>query len=589
MNSRTYCTMLLTIVAIIAFAKRKTIDGIQYESKEDNTAVAILTIQAKGDVVIKESVEIGSMRYLVVEVSEAYFKKNDKITSVKLPKSLKIIRSGAFKGCSKLISLVFPVGGYTIEENAFEGSDNITNVDGNMVPYLEYRSKSGGSGFSELPKKPNTPKFSAFAENTLKSRMQLWQTKKNYETIEQYKSRVTEENRRKRMHEFEEDLKREYTALYNPVSIATSLGSYDSEYEVFTVTTVFYGDLYVKVPKADATAFRLNYSQVDVMPEFGVKNDTLSIASCQFKLGDKVYRNMTNYEGGIGTDYKFELPPIDINLASTDNEQRQSVEDTDNRVDRDIPENKQDNKYTFALIIGNEKYENESQVPYANNDAKVFAEYCKKTLGIPDENIKLYKDAGLNRMRYGVTSLVNTLKAYDGEAKAIVYYAGHGIPDESSRMPYLLPADGFAINIKTGYSMTEFYDELASAPSQMTLVFLDACFSGAKRDGQMIAQARGVAIKARSTIPTGNLMVFSASQGDETAYSDIKHGHGMFTYYLLKHLQETKGDTSIGNLSDYIITNVKRASVMRNAGKVQTPTLITSLDLINNWQDIKLR
>ena len=65
--------MLLTIVAIIAFAKRKTIDGIQYESKGDNTAVAILTIQAKGDVVIKESVEIGSMRCLVVEVSEAYF------------------------------------------------------------------------------------------------------------------------------------------------------------------------------------------------------------------------------------------------------------------------------------------------------------------------------------------------------------------------------------------------------------------------------------------------------------------------------------------------------------------------------------
>jgi uncharacterized caspase-like protein len=188
-----------------------------------------------------------------------------------------------------------------------------------------------------------------------------------------------------------------------------------------------------------------------------------------------------------------------------------------------------------------------------------------------------------------VTSLVNTLKAYDGEAKAIVYYAGHGIPDESSHMPYLLPTDGFAKSIKTGFGLNELYDELASAPSQFTMVFLDACFSGVKRDGQMLAEARGVAIKARNTMPTGKLLVFSASQGDETAYSDKKHGHGMFTYYLLKHLQETKGDTSLGDLSNYVITNVKRNSVIENSGKIQTPTIIPSVDMMNAWQQVKLR
>lgn len=586
---RFWGTLLFTMLAVSSFAKRKTIDGVQYESREDNTAVAILTIQAKGEVTVKEAVEIGDIRYLVVEISEAYFKKNDKITSVKLPKSLKIIRGGAFRGCSKLTSLVLPAGGYTIEDGAFANCDNINSIDGNVVPYLEYRSMSGSSDVSGQLKKPNTPRFSTFAEKTLKARMELWQTKKNYESVEQYKNRVTEENRLKRMHEFEEDLKKEYTALYKPSTVVTSLGLYDSEYEVFTITTVFYGDLYAKVPKTDAIEFRENYDKVEVLPEFGVKNDTLSIASCQFKLGNKTYGNMANFEGAGGVDYKFDLPPFDINLAAAEDKKRPTKGAVDNSVDKNIPKNKQDNKYTFALIIGNEKYENEAQVPYANNDAKVFAEYCKKTLGIPDENVKLYTNAGLNRMRYGVTSLVNTLKAYDGEAKAIVYYAGHGVPDESSKMPYLLPADGFAKNIKTGYSMTEFYDELASAPSQATLVFLDACFSGAKRDGQMIAQARGVAIKARNTIPNGNLMVFSAAQGDETAYSDMKHGHGMFTYYLLKHLQETKGDTSVGDLSDYVITNVKRSSVMENSGKIQTPTLIPSLDMSNNWQKIKLR
>lgn len=581
---------LLLCIVYTQAGKRLTIKGVQYELAKNNTVTATLTNQVRGEVVVEEMVEIGKHRFLVVSIEKAYFTKNDRITAVSLPKSIRIIKSGAFSGCSKLVRLSLPNnGGYTIESNAFNGCDNITDIDGNISPYLAYRSESGNKNQIGNIKKPVTPLFSTFAEKTLKARMQLWQTKKNYETAEQYKNRVTEENRLKRMHEFEEDLKKEYVALYKPVSVATSLGNYDSEYGVYTIPTIFYGELYALIPKEDAQNFRANYSKVDVLPEFGVKNDTLAILSCQFQLGDKVYQTTTNYAGQGGTDYKFELPPLDINLAAAEDPMKASGLAIDNEVDKNIPKNKQDNKYTFALIIGNENYENESQVPFAGNDAKVFAEYCKKTLGIPNENVQIYTNAGLNRMRYGVTSLVNTLKAYDGEAKAIVYYAGHGIPDESSKMPYLLPTDGFAKNIKTGYSMTEFYDELASAPSQMTLVFLDACFSGAKRDGQMLAEARGVAIKARNTIPNGNLMVFSASQGDETAYSDKKHGHGMFTYYLLKHLQTTKGNTSIGELSDFVITNVKRTSVIENDGKLQTPSMIPSLNMMNSWKEVKLR
>jgi len=326
-----------------------------------------------------------------------------------------------------------------------------------------------------------------------------------------------------------------------------------------------------------------------VLPEFGVVNDTLAIVSCKFKLGDKLYSSTANYAGQGGSNHNFELPPLDINLAIAEEKKKAGGEVVDNSVDRDIPQTKQDNELTFALIIGNEQYEHEQQVPYANNDARIFAEYCKKTLGIPDDNITLLQNAGLNRMRHDVLALANTLKAYDGEAKAIVYYAGHGVPDESSLMPYLLPTDGFAADIKSGYSLTEFYDELASAPSKMTMVFLDACFSGAKRDGQMLAEARGVAIRTRNTIPEGNLFVFSASQGNETAYSDSKHGHGMFTYYLLKHLQETAGNTSLSSLSDYVIKNVKQTSVRENSGKMQTPTVVPSLSLMNSWKDIKLR
>lgn len=583
-------TMLFLLgIALPSDAKRKTVNGVQYETFKDNTAAATLTNQAKGEVIIPDWIEIGKERFLVVQMNEAYFKKNDRITSIALPNSLKIIKSGAIRGCPELTGITLPTGGYTVEDGAFAGSDKIKNLEGNLTPYLECMSRVRSNRAYDKVIRQVTPLFSAFAEKTLKARMQLWQTKKNYETVEQYKVRVTDENRRKKMSEFEKDLKREYVALYKPSNISTSLSNYDEEYGVFTIPTLFYGELYAKVPPSDAQKFRINYNKVEVLPEFGVVNDTLAIVSCKFKLDDKMYSNTTNYAGQGGSDHNFELPPLDINLAIADEQKQSEVVAVDDAVDKNIPKTKQDNKLTFALIIGNEKYEHEQQVPFANNDAKIFAEYCKKTLGIPNANVTLLQNAGLNRMRHDVLALANTLKAYDGEAKAIVYYAGHGVPDESSLMPYLLPTDGFAADIKSGYSLTEFYDELASAPSQMTMVFLDACFSGAKRDGLMLAEARGVAIKARNTIPEGNLCVFSASQGNETAYSDNRHGHGMFTYYLLKHLQDTQGETTLSGLSDYVIKNVKQTSVRENNGKMQTPTIVPSLSLMNNWKDIKLR
>lgn len=133
------------------------------------------------------------------------------------------------------------------------------------------------------------------------------------------------------------------------------------------------------------------------------------------------------------------------------------------------------------------------------------------------------------------------------------------------------------------------YDELAAAPSQMTLFLLDACFSGTQRDGDMVLAAKGVALAARNTVPTGNVLVFSASQGTETAFVDEEHAHGRFTYFLLKHLRETKGDTTIGSMVEYVKDQVMKASVMQNDGKVQTPTPNASFGLGDKWKEMKLK
>ena len=256
-------------------------------------------------------------------------------------------------------------------------------------------------------------------------------------------------------------------------------------------------------------------------------------------------------------------------------------------VDFDIPIADNVSNHTFAVIISNEKYQMEKSVQYAENDGKMFTEYCKKTLGLPEKNVHFITNATLNNIKHEIKWLQDVIAVYNGDAKVIFYYAGHGIPDEQNKSAYLLPIDGYGSDVTTGYALEDLYKALGSLPSKSVTVFLDACFSGAKRDGDMLASARGVAIKVKQNNPTGNMVVFTAAQGDETAYPYKEEGHGLFTYYLLKKLQETKGDVTLGELGDYIKTQVERQSIVAN-GKLQSPSILPATSIGNSWKEWKL-
>ena len=257
-------------------------------------------------------------------------------------------------------------------------------------------------------------------------------------------------------------------------------------------------------------------------------------------------------------------------------------------VDKNIPTSPLINEKTFAVIIANEDYQNASNVPYALNDGSVFRNYCEKALGIPARNIHYVANATLNNIQGEINWLENVLRSYEGQAKAIFYYAGHGIPDESSKDSYLLPVDGIGSNVRTGYKLESLYAALGSLPSKSVTVFLDACFSGANRDGEMIYPAlRGVVIRANTAAPSGNMIVFSAAQGYETAMPYVEEAHGMFTYFLLKKLQDTGGDVNYQELSDYVQRNVRQQSSV--LGKTQTPTVIPSATIGDNWKEWKLK
>lgn len=252
------------------------------------------------------------------------------------------------------------------------------------------------------------------------------------------------------------------------------------------------------------------------------------------------------------------------------------------QVDTRIAVNDEKDPNTFVVIVSNEHYKYEQPVPFALNDGETFRLYCEKTLGIPAKNIRYVGDATLNDMRMQLHWLQKVMKAFNGQARAMFYYSGHGMPSEDGNHAYLLPVDGNSTLAGSGLSTADLYKQLGSMPSRQTLVLLDACFSGARRDGQMLSASRGVAIRAKAEPVSGSMVVFSAAQGNETAYPFTEMRHGLFTYYILEQLQEHGGCVTLGDLSDYVTTKVKQMSIIEN-DKDQTP-MVTASNTAANWR-----
>ena len=256
-------------------------------------------------------------------------------------------------------------------------------------------------------------------------------------------------------------------------------------------------------------------------------------------------------------------------------------------VDVNIPVTNKKTTNTFVLIIANEEYSFVDNVDFALNDGRTFKEYCVKTLGIPERQILYYENATGGIISGGIEKMVQAMSIFDG-ARAIVYYCGHGIPDEHTGDAYIIPTDGKGTNTGSCYSLSELYSKLSKSGAANVTYFMDACFSGANKNGSMLVAARGVAREAKKETLTGNAIVFSAASGEETAMTYKEKGHGLFTYFLLKKLQESKGDVNYNELANYIQTNVKKESFLTNE-KLQTPAVLVSNDAIGSWQELTLK
>jgi len=261
--------------------------------------------------------------------------------------------------------------------------------------------------------------------------------------------------------------------------------------------------------------------------------------------------------------------------------------DCESDVDVEVPINDTIRTNSFALVIGNENYSSfnpglskEVDVNYAVNDAERIAEYFNKTLGIPERQIKILKNATTSQMKQGISWLINLAKIEGGKANLFFYYSGHGLPDENTRESYIIPVDVNGIELNNAIKLDDIYAQFSTYPTERITVFLDACFSGGARERSLVEKKRVKVVPKKETI-NNNMIVITSSQGNESSGYLKEECHGLFTYFLLKKLKETKCKVSYSDLFRFVNTKVIKESSLQ--GDVQTPELRTGWNIDKEW------
>ena len=263
-------------------------------------------------------------------------------------------------------------------------------------------------------------------------------------------------------------------------------------------------------------------------------------------------------------------------------------------VDKNIPIAAIKNPNKIALIIGNEDYSSrqagigtEVNVAFAANDARVMKEYFTQTFGVEEQNVHHLVNATASEMKKKINLVCEIMKRMEGNAELYFYFAGHGYPDEVSKIPYLIPVDVSATNLSEGIDLYDMYRKFADASPKKATVFLDACFSGGGRDAGLLA-ARALKIKPKQEPIVGNIVVLSATSDKQSALPYKAKQHGIFTYFLLKKLQESQGEIDYSNLFNAVAKNVSIESLRINE-KAQDPQILFGDQLLNEWGSWKVK
>lgn len=177
-----------------------------------------------------------------------------------------------------------------------------------------------------------------------------------------------------------------------------------------------------------------------------------------------------------------------------------------------------ENSDSFALVIGINKYKQNTPVEYADLSALAFEELAIKTLGVPKENIiMLLNDEATSGQVKAKIELIKELADQNGNL--YVYFAGHGVPGKDGNT-YILPADMSAdsIHLEPNLQLDKVYNKLSTSQAKKIFVFIDSCFSGKDDRGSLLYKGVAPVLKTKRTIVNSNkLTILTAGSSTDFA------------------------------------------------------------------------
>ena len=225
----------------------------------------------------------------------------------------------------------------------------------------------------------------------------------------------------------------------------------------------------------------------------------------------------------------------------------------------------------IAVIVANSNYKKQGKdipnVDPAYTDAEGFKQWVTQAKGVREGNIIYLEDATSAQMvnafggdRSHKGQLFNWAKP--GISNVYIYYAGHGAPAGDDGSAYLVPSDTNSATVQlTGYPLTTLYKNLRMLPAKSITVVLEACFSGASQNGNVISRTSGLYVSPKLPITPSNITVISAGRADQVASWEQDSSQSLFTKYFLTGMSgeadklpygNSDGDVSYPELGKYL-------------------------------------
>ena len=209
----------------------------------------------------------------------------------------------------------------------------------------------------------------------------------------------------------------------------------------------------------------------------------------------------------------------------------------------------------YALVIGNNRYQNLRDLRSAVNDAKAISSLLEIDYGF---NVELLENATRKDILQSLKRLRETARAKDN---VLIYYAGHGSLDQAADEGYWLPVDAERDDDSNWILTDRVTSQVKAMKAKHVMVVADSCFSGTITRAIKIEQrtpewlSEIVKKKARTALTSGGL---------EPVLDTGSGNHSAFAHAFISLLEENNGVLDASQLFSQL-----RPKVMVNS--TQTP------------------